>query len=187
MLINAERQPADQDAGDLCDPTQYAPRDRRPYWNEDIASFSAAVWLPTGTTAHNAAINRAHGWASKTAAHSWFSTNRLTAPNPDLPNLYSPAAVQDTATRATAGATKQQTRRIQVYPDRTQKLDYRHLDDRQPLDLQPHRRDPAVRHSSSMETHRQHGNAGSQSATSRMGFGSLPGEAHRSQVTPAAP
>ena len=58
---------------------------------------------------------------------------------------------------------------------------YRHLADRQPLDLQPHRRDPAVRHSSSMETHRQHGNAGSQSATSRMGFGSLPGEAHRSQ------
>ena len=49
MLINAERQPADQYAGDLCDPTQYAPRDRRPYWNEDIASFSAAVWLPTGT------------------------------------------------------------------------------------------------------------------------------------------
>ena len=57
---------------------------------------------------------------------------------------------------------------------------YRHLADRQPLDLQPHRRDPAVRHSGRMETHRQHGNAGSQSAPSRMGFGSLPGEAHRS-------
>ena len=55
---------------------------------------------------------------------------------------------------------------------------YRHLADRQPLDLQPHRRDPAVRHSGRMETHRQHGNAGSQSAASRMGFGSLPGEAH---------
>ena len=73
-------------------------------------------------TAHNAAINRAHGWASKTAAHSWFSTNRIAAPNPDLPKLYSTAAVQDTATRATAGATKQQTRRIQVYPESTQKL-----------------------------------------------------------------
>ena len=123
MLINAERQPADQDAGDLCDPTQYAPRDRRPYWNEDIASFSAAVWLPTGTADRGAAINRPHGWSSKTAAHSWFSTNRIAAPNPDLPGLYSPAAVQDIATRATAGATKQQTRRIQVYPgQRTQKL-----------------------------------------------------------------
>ena len=122
MLINAERQPADQDAGDLCDPTQYAPRDRRPYWNEDIAAFSAAVWLPTGTADSRAAINTPHGWSSKTAAHSWFSTNRIAAQNPDLPRLYSPAAVQDTATRATAGATKQQTRRIQVYPDRTQKL-----------------------------------------------------------------
>ena len=55
---------------------------------------------------------------------------------------------------------------------------YRHLADRQPLDLQPHRRDPPVRHSRSLETQRQHGNAGSQSAPSRMGFGSLPGEAH---------
>ena len=58
---------------------------------------------------------------------------------------------------------------------------YRHLADRQPLDLQPHRRDPAVRHSRSLETHREHGDARSQSATSRMGFGSLPGEAHGSQ------
>ena len=83
---------------------------------------STSVWLPTGTTAHNAAINRAHGWASKTAAHSWFSTNRLTAPNPDLPNLYSTAAVQATTVRTTAGASKQQTRRIQVYPDSAQKV-----------------------------------------------------------------
>ena len=122
MLINAERQPADQDAGDLCDPTQYAPRDRRPYWNEDIASFSAAVWLPTGTADRGAAINRPHGWSSKTAAHSWFSTSRMTTPDPDLPRLYSPAAVQAKTVRTTAGATKQQARRIQVYPDRTQKL-----------------------------------------------------------------
>ena len=86
MLINAERQPADQDAGDLCDPTQYAPRDRRPYWNETIAAFSNSVWLPIGTADHSAAINRAHGWASKTAANSWFSTNRISAPNPGLGN-----------------------------------------------------------------------------------------------------
>ena len=122
MLINAERQPADQDAGDLCDPTQYAPRDRRPYWNEDIASFSAAVWLPTGTADRGAAINRPHGWSSKTAAHSWFSTSRMTALDPDLPRLYSPAAVQSTTNCSNQGATRQQSRRIQVYPDRTQKL-----------------------------------------------------------------
>ena len=122
MLINAERQPADQDAGDLCDPTQYAPRNRRPYWNEDIAAFSAALWLPAGTTDYRAAINTSHGWSSKTAAHSWFSANRIAALDPDLPKLYSSAAVQDSAIRATAGATKQQARRIQVYPDSTQKM-----------------------------------------------------------------
>ena len=122
MLINAERQPADQDAGDLCDPTQYAPRDRRPYWNEDIASFSAAVWLPTGTADRGAAINRPHGWSSKTAVHSWFSTNRIAAPNPDLPRLYSPAAVQSTTNCSNQGATGQQSRRIQVYPDSAQKV-----------------------------------------------------------------
>ena len=118
MLINAERQPADQYAGDLCDPT----RDRRPYWNEDIASFSAAVWLPTGTAAHSAAINTPHGWSSKTAAHSWFSTSRMTTPEPVLPGLYSPAAVQSTTNCSNQGATRQQSRRIQVYPDSAQKL-----------------------------------------------------------------
>ena len=122
MLINAERQPADQDAGDLCDLTQYAPRDRRPYWNEDIASFSAAVWLPTGTADRGAAINTPHGWSSKTAAHSWFSTSRMTTLEPVLLRLYSPAAVQSTTICSNQGATRQQSRRIQVYPDRTQKL-----------------------------------------------------------------
>ena len=123
MLINTNHQTPNQRTGESRGPTEHpTPPHRRPYWNETIAAFSDSVWLPTGTTAHNATINRAHGWASKTAAHSWFSTNRIAAPNPNLPNLYSTAAVQDTATRATASATKQQTRRIQVYPDSTQKL-----------------------------------------------------------------
>ena len=98
------------------------PLDRRPYWNQTIAAFSDSLWLPNGTADHSAAINRAHGWTSNTAAHSWFSTNRVAAPNPDLPRLYSTAAVQATTVRTTAGATKRQARRIQVYPDRTQKL-----------------------------------------------------------------
>ena len=182
MLINTNHPATDQRTGESRGPTEHpTPPHRRPYWNETIAAFSDSVWLPTGTAAHNAAINRAHGWASKTAAHSWFSTNRIAAPNPDLPKLYSPAAVQDTATRGhrwrhQATGTPD-TGLSRPHPE----AGYRHLADRQPLDLQPHRRDPAVRHSGRMETHRQHGNAGSQSAASRMGFGSLPGEAHRSE------
>ena len=182
MLTNANHQTPDQRTGESRGPTEHpTPPHRRPYWNETIAAFSDSVWLPTGTAAHNAAINRAPAWTSKTAAHSWFSTNRIAAPNSDLPRIYSPAAVQDTATRATAGATKQQTRRIQVYPEPHPEARYRHLADRQPLDLQPHRRDPAVRHSRSLETHREHGDARNQRATSRMGFGSLPGEANGSE------
>ena len=123
MLTNTNHRATDQRTGDSSDTTQHpTPPHRRPYWNQTIAAFSDSVWLPTGTAAHNAAINRAHGWASKTAAHSWFSTNRIPAPDSELPRIYSSAAVQDSATRATTGATKQQARRIQVYPDRTQRM-----------------------------------------------------------------
>ena len=47
------------------------------------------------------------GWASKTAANSWFSTNRISAPNQGLHTHYSPTAVQATTVRTTAGTTKQ--------------------------------------------------------------------------------
>ena len=123
MLTNANHQTPDQRTGNCSGPTEHpAPPHRRPYWNETIAAYSDSVWLPIGTADHSAAINRAHGWASKTAAHSWFSTNRIAAPNPELPRLYSTAAVPATTVRTTAGATKQQTRRIQVYPESTQKM-----------------------------------------------------------------
>ena len=123
MLINTNHQASDQRPTDSSDTTQHpTPLHRRPYWNQTIAAFSAALWLPTGTADRGAAINRPHGWSSKTAAHSWFSTNRISAPNPGLPRLYSTAAVPAKTVRTTAGATKQQARRIQVYPDRTQKL-----------------------------------------------------------------
>ena len=181
MLINAERQPADQDAGDRCDPTQYAPRDRRPYWNEDIASFSAAVWLPTGTADSRCGyqhttrlvqqnrspflvLNEPHRGPQPRPAQALLASRRAVHNHLLKPGRYRPAVAPN------SGLSGQRT-----------EGDHHHLADRQPLDLQPHRRDPAVRHSGRMETHRQHGNAGSQSATSRMGFGSLPGEAHRSQ------
>ena len=78
--------------------------------------------LPEPQIAAAAHPYRPHGWSSKTAAHSWFSTNRIAAPNPDLPRLYSPAAVQSTTICSNQGATGQQSRRIQVYPDSAQKV-----------------------------------------------------------------
>ena len=122
MLINTNHRATDQRPTDSSDTTQHpTPLHRRPYWNEDIAAFSTALWLPDGTTDRGSLINTAHGWTSNTAAHSWFSTNRIAAPNPDLPRLYSTAAVQAKTMPATSSATKQQARRIQVYPDSTQK------------------------------------------------------------------
>ena len=113
----------DHQPADSSDQTEHPkPPQRQPYWNESITAFSDSLWLPDGTADHSTAINTAHGWDSKTAAHSWFSTSRIAAPNTDLPKLYSPAAIQATTVRTTAGATKQQARRIQVYPDTTQKL-----------------------------------------------------------------
>ena len=123
MLINTNHQAPDQRTGDSSDPTEHpTPPHRRPYWNQTIAAFSDSVWLPTGTADRGAAINTPHGWSSKTAAHSWFSTSRIAAPNPDLPRLYSPAAVQSTTICSNQGATGQQSRRIQVYPDSAQKV-----------------------------------------------------------------
>ena len=123
MFTNTQHQTPEHRPSYSSAPTELpTPLHRRPYWNETIAAFSNSVWLPIGTADHSAAINRAHGWASKTAANSWFSTNRISAPNPGLHTLYSPTAVQATTVRTTAGATKQQARRIQLYPDSTQKL-----------------------------------------------------------------
>ena len=120
MLINTNHRASDQRPTDSSDTTQHpTPLHRRPYWNQTSAAFSAALWLPTETADRGSLINTAHGWTSNTAAHSWFSTNRIAAPNPDLPRLYSPDAVPATTVRTTAGATKQQARRIQVYSDRT--------------------------------------------------------------------
>ena len=123
MLINTNHRATDQRPTDASDTTQHpTPLHRRPYWNQTSAAFSAALWLPAGTTDRGSLINTAHGWTSNTAAHSWFSTSRMTALDPDLPRLYSPAAVQSTTNCSNQGATRQQSRRIQVYPDSAQKV-----------------------------------------------------------------
>ena len=123
MLTNTQHQTPEHRPSYSSTPTELpTPLHRRLYWNETIAAFSNSVWLPIGTADRGAAINRPHGWSSKTAANSWFSTNRIAAPNPDLPRLYSPAAVQSTTNCSNQGTTRRQARRIQVYPDTTQKV-----------------------------------------------------------------
>ena len=107
--------------GMTCATPPTAPHRRQPYWNDDIAAFSAAIWLPTGTADAPAAINANQGWASQTAAHSWFSTSRMPAPQPMPPLLYDPNAVRVATGSSEQGATRQQSRRIRVYPNSEQK------------------------------------------------------------------
>ena len=123
MLTNTQHQAPDRRPSNSCDPDPHAlPRYPTPYWSDTIAAFSNSLWLPNSTAEHDSLINTTQSWDSKTAAHSWFSTSRMTALDPDLPRLYSPAAVQSTTNCSNQGATRQQSRRIQVYPDRAQKV-----------------------------------------------------------------
>ena len=49
MLTNANHKTPDQRTGESRGPTEYpAPPHRKQYWNETIAAFSAALWLPAG-------------------------------------------------------------------------------------------------------------------------------------------
>ena len=47
MLTNANHKTPDQRTGESRGPTEYpAPPHRKQYWNETIAAFSSALWLP---------------------------------------------------------------------------------------------------------------------------------------------
>ena len=96
-------------------------RDSSPYWSEFTGGISSLLWLPTGTGSPGSDLNSSSGWSSKTAGRSWFSTSRMTAPNPSLPKIYSPSSIRSAAGCTDSAATGQQSRRIQVYPNQVQK------------------------------------------------------------------
>ena len=182
MLINTNHRASDQRPTDSSDTTQDpTPLHRRPYWNQTSAAFSVALWLPAGTTDRGSLINTAHGLDQQHRGPFMvlYEPHRGPKPRPAQALLAnrSPSHHCSHHRWRHQATGSPDTGLSRPHPEAR----YRHLADRQPLDLQPHRRDPAVRHSGRLETHRQHGNAGSQSATSRMGFGSLPGETHGSQ------
>ena len=80
MLINTNHRATDQRPTDSSDTTQDpTPLHRRPYWNQTSAAFSAALWLPAGTTDRGSLINTAHGWTSNTAASNPESTEAMYA------------------------------------------------------------------------------------------------------------
>ena len=123
MLTNTPHQAPDRRPSNSCDPEPHAsPRYLTPYWSDTIAAFSNFLWLPNSTANHDSLINTTQSWDSKTAAHSWFSTNRIPAPDSELPKDLLVSRSSGLRHPRHRGATKQQTRRIQVYPESTQKL-----------------------------------------------------------------
>ena len=97
-------------------------RDLSPYWSDFTAEINSLLWLPTGTDAPDSALNSSSGWSSKTAAHSWFSTSLMAAPNPSSPGIYSPSSIRSAAACLDSEGTAQQSRRIRVHPTTQQKL-----------------------------------------------------------------
>ena len=54
------------------------------------------------------------GWPSRTAARSWFSATRITAPNRNLPRIFSPSCTPSVADCTDSAATETRSRRIRT-------------------------------------------------------------------------
>ena len=91
--------------------------DCSPYWSDCIGEISSSLWLPIGTGWPGSALNSLSGWSSRTGAQSWFSTNRMPAPNPSSPRIYSPSSIRSVAGCTGSDVTGAQSRRIRVYPN----------------------------------------------------------------------
>ena len=92
-----------------------------PYWSDSIAEISSQLWLPTETASPGSALNSSSGWPSRTAATSWFSTTRITAPNRNSPRIFSPSSIPSAADSTDSAATETKSRRIRLYPNRQQR------------------------------------------------------------------
>ena len=181
MLTNTQHQAPDRRPSNSCDPEPHAsPRYPTPYWSDAIAAFSNFLWLPNSTANHDSLINTTQSWDSKTAAHSWFSTNRI-----PLLIQNSPGSIRQPQFRTPPPAPP-------LAPPSNRHAGSKSIQTAHRRWLSTLGSPPAVGPTTSpsrscsqafpqFETHRQHGDAGSQNPTSRMGFRSLPGEAHGSQ------
>ena len=96
-------------------------KDLSPYWSDFTAAISSELWLPIETGSPDSGLSLFSGLPSKTAAGSWFSTTRTTAPNRNSPRIFSPSSTPSLAGFTACAATATQSRRIRVYPTREQR------------------------------------------------------------------
>ena len=96
-------------------------RDLSPYWNDYTKEISSRLWLPIETASPDSASNSSSGSWSATEVLSWFSINRMQAPNQNSPKIFSPSSILCLADSTDSAATGQLSKKTRVYPTREQK------------------------------------------------------------------
>ena len=96
-------------------------KDLFPYWSDFTAAISSELWLPIETGLPGSDSSSSSGLPNRTAAGSWFSTTRITAPNRNSPKIFSPSSTLSVADFTACAGTKTRSRRIRVYPAKAQR------------------------------------------------------------------
>ena len=96
-------------------------KDLFPYWSDFTAAISCELWLPIETGLPDSDSSLSSGLPNRTAAGSWFSTTRITAPNRNSPKIFSPSSTLSVADFTACAGTKTRSRRIRVYPAKAQR------------------------------------------------------------------
>ena len=96
-------------------------KDLFPYWSDFTAAISSELWLPIETGLPGSDSSSSSGLPNRTAAGSWFSTTRITAPNRSSPRIFSPSSTLSVADFTPCAGAKTRSRRIRVYPAKAQR------------------------------------------------------------------
>ena len=89
-------------------------KDLFPYWSDFTAAISSELWLPIETGLPGSDSSSSSGLPNRTAAGSWFSTTRITAPNRNSPKIFSPSSTLSVAGFTACAGTKTRSRQIRV-------------------------------------------------------------------------
>ena len=79
------------------------------------------IVLPIETGLPGSDSSSSSGLPNRTAAGSWFSTTRITAPNRNSFKIFSPSSTPSVADSTACAGTETQSRRIRVYPAKAQR------------------------------------------------------------------
>jgi putative transposase len=96
-------------------------KDCKPYWSDLCEEISSRLWLPAVTDCADLDSSCSISWFTKTVADSWFSTNLLTALNPNSHQICSPSFSSLAAACTDSGDTARRSRKIRIYPSAEQK------------------------------------------------------------------